>query len=138
MSDNKKGVFRSDDMEVSWVGLHTHGDDQPLITSREIHLGPDDAIPLRMNHYPIQSREFFAGKMTRGDAINPAASNARDWKYYAAYDSNKVIADTLLADKLGEDCKPLKIELKRWEICDKILHDRAAQKHTLGTYFLGV
>jgi hypothetical protein len=42
---------------------------------------------LQLNHYPIQSREYFErAKIGRGDAANPAAEALRDWAYFAAYD----------------------------------------------------
>lgn len=42
---------------------------------------------LQLNHYPIQSREYFErAKIGRGDAANPAAEALRDWDYFAAYD----------------------------------------------------
>ena len=42
---------------------------------------------LQLNHYAVQSREYFErAKIGRGDAANPAAEALRDWAYFAAYD----------------------------------------------------
>jgi hypothetical protein len=42
---------------------------------------------LQLNHYTVQSREYFErAKIGRGDAANPAAEALRDWAYFVAYD----------------------------------------------------
>jgi len=44
---------------------------------------------LHLNHYPIQSVEFFQKiKMTRGDATNIKLNNYRNMKYFYNYDKN--------------------------------------------------
>lgn len=53
---------------------------------------------IRLNHYPIQSLEFFQKvKMTRGACDSQTFENIRDMKYFNDYDQNKTITDTTLA-----------------------------------------
>lgn len=40
----------------------------------------------RLNHYPIQSKEFFEKvKMVRGDAVHSTHTTFRDWGYFDSY-----------------------------------------------------
>ncbi len=56
----------------------------------------DPKAPLRLNHYAIQSKEFFAKvKMTRGSAASAQSDTVRDWNYFARYDVNDVLDDEL-------------------------------------------
>jgi len=51
---------------------------------------------LHLNHYAIQSWEFFSKiKMTRGDALSPSVDHVRDKKYFDDYDNNIVLDDEL-------------------------------------------
>ena len=52
---------------------------------------------IHLNHYPIQSVEFFTKvKMTRGDAYNPASDGVRDMNYFNSYNINVNTDDFLL------------------------------------------
>jgi len=52
----------------------------------------------QVNHYPIQSREWFAAtKMTRGDVNARWADSIRDWDYFKRYDWHEE-ADFVLAN----------------------------------------
>jgi hypothetical protein len=54
---------------------------------------------IRLNHYPIQSLEFFEKvKMKRGDVTNSNVDNLRDYKYFKDYNKNTNYKDTLLKD----------------------------------------
>ena len=54
---------------------------------------------IRLNHYPIQSLEFFEKiKMKRGDVTNSHADSLRDYKYFKDYNKNANYKDTLLKD----------------------------------------
>jgi hypothetical protein len=56
---------------------------------------------IRLNHYPIQSVEFFQKvKMTRGACDSKIYENIRDMKYFHDYDANAHTIDTRLADML--------------------------------------
>lgn len=57
---------------------------------------------LQLNHYPIQSVEFFQDvKMTRGDAVNPVNDELRDMAYFEKADAACVAEDRILADLLS-------------------------------------
>jgi hypothetical protein len=54
---------------------------------------------IRLNHYPIQSFEFFKKvKMTRGDVSSNSSDNLRDEKYFNNYNKNTTTRDSLLKD----------------------------------------
>ena len=53
----------------------------------------------RLNHYPIQSKEFFKKvKMTRGDVHYEA--NVRDWDYFDAFNQNNNCEDNDLKNMI--------------------------------------
>jgi hypothetical protein len=56
---------------------------------------------LHLNHYPIQSYEWFKNvKATRGDAYDPNAEYIRDDNYFLTYDKDTTFADLELANKV--------------------------------------
>jgi len=58
---------------------------------------------IRLNHYPIQSEDFFRKvKMTRGDINRQDVENIRDMKYFNDYDKNKTVKDDILANITAE------------------------------------
>jgi len=75
------------------IQLHELGDENNM------NLYNDTNSIFRLNHYPIQSWEFFSKiKMTRGDATTILPSNnSRDENYFTRYDAN--------TDFLDEDLK---------------------------------
>jgi hypothetical protein len=98
LSDASLGVnpFKS----VAWVGavkaldLHTH----------RMLYGESVGCPkgLQLNHYKLQSREFFRKvKMTRG-AANRASANLRTWAYFEREDWAET-EDTALRDQVRQD-----------------------------------
>ena len=53
-------------------------------------------LAIHLNHYPIQSREWFMRvKVTRGDVSTSAMENIRDESYFKAYDTNEVLDEEL-------------------------------------------
>ena len=53
---------------------------------------------LQLNHYAIQSREFFSSvKMKRGAADQASNEHVRDWKYFEKYDLNDIHDEELSA-----------------------------------------
>lgn len=55
-----------------------------------------DESQLHLNHYPIQSWEWFRDiKMTRGDPITPSGDNYRNEWYFNAYDHSGVLDEEL-------------------------------------------
>lgn len=52
---------------------------------------------IRLNHYPIQSLEFFKKvKMTRGDVCTSTSNNIRDIHYFNSYNENAGFKDETL------------------------------------------
>ena len=84
-----------------------------LILPHGINGAPDSAFQpisedllnnynLHINHYVIQSREFFERvKMTRGDIANKDKDNFRDWNYFALLDTNLILDDELACKRLA-------------------------------------
>jgi hypothetical protein len=78
---NTKYIFQTKNINSQSLNLHFLND------------GYTNNIDLseifRLNHYPIQSREYFEKvKMTRGDATSDELTNIRDWNYFDAYNIN--------------------------------------------------
>ena len=58
----------------------------------------------RLNHYPIQSKEFFEKvKMTRGAADQLINENVRDWNYFNSYNQNNDYEDNDLKNMILND-----------------------------------
>ena len=54
---------------------------------------------IRLNHYPIQSEEYFRKvKMTRRDPATVVYENIRDMNYFERYDQNKTVKDETLKE----------------------------------------
>lgn len=61
-----------------------------------------DNACFHLNHYPIQSFEFFQKvKMKRGDAVNLLADSVRDLEYFKSVDAACIKSDRLLADMIA-------------------------------------
>jgi hypothetical protein len=53
-------------------------------------------VLIQLNHYPIQSLEFFQKvKMTRGDVSSSAYENVRDLSYFHRYDTKEYCDEIL-------------------------------------------
>lgn len=60
-----------------------------------------DNQTFQLNHYPIQSVEYFENiKIGRGDALNSKMNDIRDKKYFRRYDEPATLTDTTLANLL--------------------------------------
>lgn len=58
-----------------------------------------DNATFHLNHYPIQSLEFFQNvKMTRGDVATARSENIRDMAYFRRFDAPCTSRDDLLAN----------------------------------------
>lgn len=58
-----------------------------------------DNEAFHLNHYPIQSREFFQQvKMTRGDALSRMSDTVRDMEYFRRYDEPCILEDRTLSE----------------------------------------
>jgi hypothetical protein len=90
---NTKYIFKTvsiPNTDPIWIHRLENVDDTYTVTDNEqIHL----------NHYPIQSLEFFQKiKMTRGAADVPWSENVRDMNYFKNMDQNKTYKDLLLPE----------------------------------------
>lgn len=89
-----KWICKTNNVDVSNLWIHSFRNDDNLkkITENEkIHL----------NHYPIQSKEFFEKvKMTRGDVGNILSKDVRDWNYFNDYDKDNTYMDTVLKNMI--------------------------------------
>jgi hypothetical protein len=84
---NANGLIITSDGNVK-----EHDDNNFVYTSEEML---KDSC-LHLNHYAIQSWEFFSKiKMTRGDLSSSSSDHIRDKKYFDAYDNNIVLDDEL-------------------------------------------
>jgi hypothetical protein len=88
---NTKYIFQTKNIHSKSVNIHWLND------------GYTNKIDLseifRLNHYPIQSKDFFEKvKMTRGDA--DAKNNVRDWNYFKAYNKNTYYKDNDLKNMI--------------------------------------
>ena len=74
-----------------------------LVHTADLHFFTGDTIRddenLQINHYPIQSREFFGSvKMRRGDVASSNYVKLRTWDYFQSYDFHDY-EDTTLRDR---------------------------------------
>jgi hypothetical protein len=92
---NTKAIMRMKDVKDG--GLHLH---QSSVN------GGSTGCPsnIQLNHYAIQSKEFFEKvKMKRGDATSSTMNNVRTWDYFNRYDFHDQKETTLkdLVEKAG-------------------------------------
>jgi hypothetical protein len=87
LQTNQKSIWKIKDL----IQLHVHKSE---VRGKSVIVNSD----LQLNHYIIQSREYFQKvKMRRGDVHTFAWNNARTWDYFDAHDFDEQ-KDTLLAD----------------------------------------
>jgi hypothetical protein len=86
-----KYIIKVQNVNAENIGIHTCDVKNSITENKQI----------RLNHYPIQSMEFFQKvKMTRGACDSKVFENIRDMKYFHDYDKNANTIDTSLADLL--------------------------------------
>jgi len=91
VDQNKKYIFKPHKLKnINDISVHhINNIDNKIYENNKI----------RLNHYPIQSLEFFEKvKMTRGDVGGSNSNNIRDLNYFKNYDKNKTYKDTILCD----------------------------------------
>ena len=85
-----KSICRS--FHLKELDIHSHkidGSTKVLISENNISENTINNSPLHLNHYAIQSWEWFKNvKMTRGDATR--SNNVRNTEYFAKYDVNDI------------------------------------------------
>ena len=80
-------IKNSSNISVHWLV------DIPYIHKRRIRYANK---LIRLNHYPIQSLEFFKKvKMIRGDATSKTSDNVRDLSYFERYNYKETTDETL-------------------------------------------
>lgn len=85
LNPNTKCIFQTKYIQSSQVGLHTIEGEPNQMDGSDI---------FRLNHYPIQSWEYFQKvKMSRGDASSSSVDNIRDEKYFQKYDKDTTFKD---------------------------------------------
>ncbi len=110
-----KSIIRTD--RLISIGVHNHNTinnntllpDNSIRNSYYAFLDNTEEIlnisPLHLNHYPIQSFEYFKNiKMTRGDVINSNLNYIRNIDYFNNYDKNCNYLDTELKYKHNNSC----------------------------------
>jgi hypothetical protein len=94
LDKDTKWICKPKKMDISDMFLHYFYNDEKykkIIVNDKIHL----------NHYPIQSKEFFEKvKMSRGDALSSGTNDVRNWDYFEKYDKDTTNEDTLLKNMI--------------------------------------
>ncbi len=87
---NKKYIFKTKFIKAEQIFIHHIESKRKLVTRTINNL-------VHLNHYPIQSWEFFEKvKMTRGDVNTQKSDTIRDQKYFNEYNQNKIVVDEYL------------------------------------------
>lgn len=97
---NTKYIFQSEKIKTHQVWIH-----YPIkYTGNNINA----SHIFRLNHYPLQSEEFFNKiKMTRGSANTSQHEHVRDYEYFQKYNSNTDFLDTGLKDMVEKTTRQL-------------------------------
>jgi hypothetical protein len=86
-----KYILKVNNVNASDFDIHTCNVQNTITENRQI----------RLNHYPIQSLEFFQKvKMVRGACDSVQFEHIRDMKYFHEYDKNANVTDTTLANMI--------------------------------------
>jgi len=95
----KKYIFKTQLIDNNNVSkIYVHSLDETIVKKNRKRVANQ---LIRLNHYPIQSLEFFQKvKMTRGDAMWSDKQNIRDMNYFNAYNKNAIFFDETLKNLL--------------------------------------
>jgi hypothetical protein len=90
LCDGGKYIFKPQIIDnSSRIWLHT-------LVDIDIERKTVENVLIQLNHYPIQSLDFFQKvKMTRGDAYTEYSDNVRDLTYFNNYDTNEYCDEKL-------------------------------------------
>ena len=93
LHNNTKWICKTKNININTINQHKIIDNNlKIITVND---------NIQLNHYPIQSREFYKKvKLTRGDVESNRSENVRDWSYFEKYDENMIYKDTILKDMI--------------------------------------
>ena len=90
LNSETKWIIRPKYVKSKYLSLHIIKKNAKI---NDKYVLVDNSV-FHLNHYPIQSREFFEKvKKTRGDAQNIATDNIRDDNYFALYDKDTNVLD---------------------------------------------
>jgi hypothetical protein len=88
-----KYIFQTKNIYSSSLSIHYLNDGYTKII--------DLSEIFKLNHYPIQSKEYFEKvKMTRGDVHYPDKNTIRDWNYFDSYNKNTDYEDNDLKNMI--------------------------------------
>ena len=88
-----KYIIQTKNINSDQLNIHSVSNNSNNINLRDI---------FRLNHYPIQSEEYFRKvKMPRGDATAANVDNIRDMNYFNRYDQNKIFEDNDLKNLIN-------------------------------------
>ena len=88
LARDTKYIFKTENIDSSCINIHE-------INSPNLS-GYDKNILVQLNHYPIQSLEFFKKvKMTRGDSNYINLNNSRNMNYFKRHDYREIEYKTL-------------------------------------------
>jgi hypothetical protein len=93
-------TFRASDLHPNKKSFVRVASVKRFVVHEHEVIGTSKTCPenVRLNHYAIQSREYFERvKMARGDVASANLDTHRDWNYFAAYDFAEV-RDEVLRD----------------------------------------
>jgi hypothetical protein len=98
LHQNRKYIFKplsiNNSSQVDMHGINYYGKNEIISSGKKVWIANK---LIRLNHYPIQSWEFFSKvKMTRGDASSVNSDNIRDKNYFNRYDENCTFVDDIL------------------------------------------
>lgn len=93
LNPNTKYIFQTKNVNSQSLNIHFLND------------GYNNNIDLsnvfRLNHYPIQSKEYFEKvKLIRGDVASLDLKNIRDWKYFDNYNKGTTYNDEILKNMI--------------------------------------
>lgn len=97
LNSNTKCIFQTNPINSTQITLHTIEDEPNQIDASDV---------FRLNHYPIQSWEYFQKvKMQRGDATSSTVDNIRNEDYFKNYDKDTDYEDLDLQQMVIEQQK---------------------------------
>jgi hypothetical protein len=91
-----KWICKTKNIDYSNIWIHNINNYEP----KKLNI-IDLSDIFRLNHYPIQSLEYFVKiKMTRGDVASQNSDNVRDINYFMKYNENKDLEDNDLKNMI--------------------------------------
>lgn len=87
--ENKKYIFKTNSIfNLNQIQIHKINLIKNIFNGNSL---------IHLNHYPIQSEEYFEKvKITRGDVNSKIDDKIRDWNYFKEYNSDKLKKDEYL------------------------------------------